>query len=239
MNLPDWLALTVAIDDGDWITPDTCEILEHGQELDLLRGVLTRRFRLRDPLGREVSGVERRFAHMADAHLAGETLAIRCRAGRAACGSDPRERHGAQRWGRAVPEVVRAAPDRTTPTVGDGNLMVAATIAVRSPDGRRHPDRCRPQRSPGRRVDHADRFGLRVRRGRRPRPPETSTVEKVATISPRGTMRRPNPSQEAAAGTNGQTRSISCTSATSRVAPLWQRFEISRTVNERAHLRCD
>src|SRR3982751_3995357 len=46
VNLPDWQPLTAAIDDGDWLTPDNCEVLEHDQELDLLRGVMTRRFRL-------------------------------------------------------------------------------------------------------------------------------------------------------------------------------------------------
>ena len=51
-------------------------MLEHDQELDLLRGVLTRRFWLRDPHGREVRGVERRFVSMADPHLAGQTLAV-------------------------------------------------------------------------------------------------------------------------------------------------------------------
>ncbi|MGW7685550.1 glycoside hydrolase family 65 protein [Kribbella sp. NPDC054772] len=76
VNIPDWLPLTVAIDDGDWLTPDNCEVLEHDQELDLLRGVLTRRFQLRDALGREVSAVERRFVSMAEPHLGGQTLAV-------------------------------------------------------------------------------------------------------------------------------------------------------------------
>jgi alpha,alpha-trehalase len=76
VNLPDWLPLSFAIGDGDWITPDNAEVLDHQQELDLRRGVLTRRFRLRVAQGNIVSGVERRFVSMADAHLAAQTLAI-------------------------------------------------------------------------------------------------------------------------------------------------------------------
>jgi trehalose/maltose hydrolase-like predicted phosphorylase len=29
VNLPDWLPLTFAADDGDWWTPDTTEVLDH------------------------------------------------------------------------------------------------------------------------------------------------------------------------------------------------------------------
>lgn len=76
VNLPDWLPLSFAIDDGDWITPDNSEVLDHQQELDLRRGVLTRRFRLRVAAGKIVSGIERRFVSMADAHLAAQTLAV-------------------------------------------------------------------------------------------------------------------------------------------------------------------
>jgi trehalose/maltose hydrolase-like predicted phosphorylase len=76
VNLPDWLVLSVAIEDGPWLTPDTAEVLEYAAELDLRRGVLTRRFRLRDELGRIVSGQERRFVSMSDAHLAGQALTV-------------------------------------------------------------------------------------------------------------------------------------------------------------------
>ncbi|GAA1599131.1 MULTISPECIES: glycoside hydrolase family 65 protein [Kribbella] len=76
VNLPDWLPLTVAVDDGEWWTPDNSEVLQHDLELNVRRGVVTRRFALRDPAGRELRGVERRFASMADPHLAGQTLAV-------------------------------------------------------------------------------------------------------------------------------------------------------------------
>jgi alpha,alpha-trehalase len=76
VNLPDWLSVRVAIDGDVWLTPDTAEALEHTTELDLRRGVLTRRFRLRDAAGRILAGVERRFVSMADPHLAGQTLKL-------------------------------------------------------------------------------------------------------------------------------------------------------------------
>ena len=130
VNLPDWLPLTVAIDDGDWITPDTCEVLEHDQELDLLRGVLTRRFRLRDPFGREISGVERRFASMADPHLAGQTLAVtvagwtgNLRLGTAVNGAV--RNSGVERYRKLSGQHLT----EPAPTVDDGNLMVAATTS--------------------------------------------------------------------------------------------------------------
>ena len=130
VNLPDWLPLTAAIDDGDWLTPDNCEVVEHDQELDLLRGVLTRRFRLRDPHGREVRGVERRFVSMAEPHLAGQTLAVtavnwvgRLRLGTAVNGAICNA--GVERYrklsGRHLTDV--------SATVADGNLMVAATTS--------------------------------------------------------------------------------------------------------------
>jgi trehalose/maltose hydrolase-like predicted phosphorylase len=76
VNLPDWLPLTVAVNDGPWLTPDNSEVLDHTTELDLCRGVLTRRFRLRDEGGHVVAGVERRFVSMAEPHLAGQTLTV-------------------------------------------------------------------------------------------------------------------------------------------------------------------
>ncbi|TDU83795.1 trehalose/maltose hydrolase-like predicted phosphorylase [Kribbella voronezhensis] len=76
VNLPDWLPLCFAIGDGDWIGPDDAELLEHQQELDLRRGILTRRFRLQVADGNILSGTERRFVSMADSHLAAQTLVV-------------------------------------------------------------------------------------------------------------------------------------------------------------------
>jgi len=76
VNVPDWLPLSVAVGDGDWLGPETAELLAHQLELDLRRGVLTRRFRLRAPGGEVVAGVERRFVSMAEPHLAGLALTV-------------------------------------------------------------------------------------------------------------------------------------------------------------------
>lgn len=76
VNLPDWLPLSFAIEDGPWLTPDNTDVLGYTVRLDLQRGLLTRRFRLRDETGRIVAGVERRFVSMADPHLAGQALTL-------------------------------------------------------------------------------------------------------------------------------------------------------------------
>jgi alpha,alpha-trehalase len=72
---PNWLPLAVAVDDGDWLTPRTAEVLDQSQSRDLRRGILTRRFRLRDGAGRIVGGIERRFV-LADKHSAGQDLTV-------------------------------------------------------------------------------------------------------------------------------------------------------------------
>ena len=71
VNLPNWLMLTFAIDDGPWFELDHAEVLSFGQELDLRRGILTRRMRVRDPVGRCTQLMQRRFVHMEQSHLAG------------------------------------------------------------------------------------------------------------------------------------------------------------------------
>ncbi len=69
VNMPNWLELRFRIDSGPWLTVDEMEVLDHRQDLDLRRGVLTRRLRLRDRQGRHTSILERRFASMVDPHL--------------------------------------------------------------------------------------------------------------------------------------------------------------------------
>ena len=71
VNLPNWLMLTFAIDEGPWFELDHAEVLSFGQELDLRRGILTRRMRVRDPGGRCTQLIQRRFVHMEQSHLAG------------------------------------------------------------------------------------------------------------------------------------------------------------------------
>jgi alpha,alpha-trehalase len=71
VNLPNWLMLTFAVDDGLWFELDQAEMLSFRQELDLRGGILTRRMRVRDPEGRCTDLMQRRFIHMEQPHLAG------------------------------------------------------------------------------------------------------------------------------------------------------------------------
>jgi alpha,alpha-trehalase len=70
VNLPNWLPLTFRIDDGPWFALAEVDLLSYEQELDLRRGVLSRRLRFRDHEGRRTGLVQRRFTSMADSHLA-------------------------------------------------------------------------------------------------------------------------------------------------------------------------
>ncbi|WP_027945541.1 glycoside hydrolase family 65 protein [Amycolatopsis taiwanensis] len=64
VNLPNWLALTFRVDRGPWFGPDTADLLEYHQYLDLRRALLVRRIRFRDRDGRTTRVIQRRFAHM-------------------------------------------------------------------------------------------------------------------------------------------------------------------------------
>ncbi|WP_409332758.1 glycoside hydrolase family 65 protein [Trujillonella humicola] len=70
VNLPDWQSLTLRIDDGPWLDLAALTVLEHVQELDLRRGVLTRRFLVEDAGGRRTRVAQRRLVSMADPFLA-------------------------------------------------------------------------------------------------------------------------------------------------------------------------
>jgi alpha,alpha-trehalase len=76
VNLPNWLPLEFRIDRDDWLDLRRAEILEFLQELDLRRGVLQRRVRLRDEKGRITSLSERRFVHMREPQLAGLEITV-------------------------------------------------------------------------------------------------------------------------------------------------------------------
>ena len=71
VNLPDWQSLTFRIDDGPWCDVATGKLDGYVQELDIRRGVLTRRFRWTDPAGRTTMVAQRRLVSMADPFLAG------------------------------------------------------------------------------------------------------------------------------------------------------------------------
>ena len=49
VNWPDWLPLTFRPADGNWMDPDAWSVLEHRYTLDMQRGVLVRRLRVREP----------------------------------------------------------------------------------------------------------------------------------------------------------------------------------------------
>jgi trehalose/maltose hydrolase-like predicted phosphorylase len=70
VNAPNWLPLTFAAEDGAWLDLGGMEVLNYQLELDLRRGVLTRRLRVRDDQGRITRATCRRFVHMWAAHLA-------------------------------------------------------------------------------------------------------------------------------------------------------------------------
>ena len=70
VNLPNWLCLSVRLEDGPWFDLSTVEILAYQQELDLRNGLLTRRVRFRDPEGRVSFIRSRRLVHMRRPHLA-------------------------------------------------------------------------------------------------------------------------------------------------------------------------
>lgn len=72
-NCPDWLPLAVIVD-GDRFRFDSGEILSYERQLDLRRGILTRRVRWRSPSGKTVDLSFERFASLADEHV----LCLRC-----------------------------------------------------------------------------------------------------------------------------------------------------------------
>jgi alpha,alpha-trehalase len=76
VNLPNWLPLTLRINDGEWFRLDAVEILSYRQELDLKRGVLRRDVRFRDPQGCITGWQERRLVSMAHPHIAGLAVAL-------------------------------------------------------------------------------------------------------------------------------------------------------------------
>ena len=70
VNFPNWLPLTFRPSRGEWLDLDQVDILEYRQELDMRRGLLTRRMRVRDRSDHETGVVSRRLVHMGDPHLA-------------------------------------------------------------------------------------------------------------------------------------------------------------------------
>lgn len=76
VNLPNGLSLQFRIGDGEWFNLSAAHILAYRQELDLRRGVLTRRLQVQDPSGSRLVIVEDRFVSMAHMHLAALRLSL-------------------------------------------------------------------------------------------------------------------------------------------------------------------
>ena len=70
VNAPNWLPLTFRTPGQDWLVLTEGQVLDHRQDLDTRRGVLTRRTRFRDPLGRVLAVTQRRLVSMHDPHVA-------------------------------------------------------------------------------------------------------------------------------------------------------------------------
>jgi alpha,alpha-trehalase len=69
VNLPNWQPLTFRIEDDEWFDLAAVTLGEYRQELDLGRGLLTRKMRFGDADGRETELTDRRFVSMADPHI--------------------------------------------------------------------------------------------------------------------------------------------------------------------------
>ena len=70
VNWPNWLSLTFRLEGGEWFDPESVEMLEYRQELDMSIGVLERFMRFRDDQGRQTALRSRRLVDMADMHQA-------------------------------------------------------------------------------------------------------------------------------------------------------------------------
>jgi trehalose/maltose hydrolase-like predicted phosphorylase len=78
VNLLNWLPLNFRIADGDWFSLSKVEILDYRQELDVIKGVLTCTFSVRDRQGRETKVTNRCLVHMEDPHIGALELTLNC-----------------------------------------------------------------------------------------------------------------------------------------------------------------
>ncbi len=69
VNAPNWLTVRCRPVGGEWFEPQGNDVLEHTVELDLRRGLLTRRSVLRDAAGRCLSVAQRRLVSLRNPHL--------------------------------------------------------------------------------------------------------------------------------------------------------------------------
>ena len=69
-NLPNWLVMTLRVDDEAWLGEPGAEVADQHLSLDLREGILNRRFSVTDPSGRITAVRERRLVSMDSPHLA-------------------------------------------------------------------------------------------------------------------------------------------------------------------------
>jgi trehalose/maltose hydrolase-like predicted phosphorylase len=187
VNLPNWLPLAFRAEGEEWFAPGTADLLAYRQELDLRRGVLSRRLRFRDREGRITAVAQRRFVSMADPHVAGleTTFTAENWSGRLEVhsGLDGTvtnagvERYRKLNGKHLVPVATGTAGDDVVwlqAETASSKIRVALAARTRvlredQPDPARH----RSRREPGR-ITHE--LTLDLREG------EPATVEKVVTL---------------------------------------------------------
>jgi alpha,alpha-trehalase len=76
VNVPNWLPLMVRPADGDWLGPQSGELVAYRQTLDLKRGVLHRSMTVSDKQGRRTTLTSRRLVHMGSPHLGAIELTV-------------------------------------------------------------------------------------------------------------------------------------------------------------------
>jgi len=76
VNVPNWLPLDIRMGDGPWWSTGEIVVSEERSELDLRRGVLTRRATLTGPEGGHLAVVQRRLVSMDNPHLAALEMTV-------------------------------------------------------------------------------------------------------------------------------------------------------------------
>lgn len=76
VNLPDWTYLSVTPEDGEQLHPEHTPLVDYRQDLDLRRGLLTRRMLFEDERGRRTRLVTRQMQCLAGQHLAAIEFSI-------------------------------------------------------------------------------------------------------------------------------------------------------------------
>ncbi|MEJ2671615.1 MAG: glycosyl hydrolase family 65 protein [Deltaproteobacteria bacterium] len=76
VNLPNWLPLNFRLQGSAWFDLLAVEILDYCQELDVIKGILSRTFRFRDYQGRTTRVINRRLVHMENPHFGALELTL-------------------------------------------------------------------------------------------------------------------------------------------------------------------